>query len=122
MTNRLKYHVEYSDNCVIKVTLQNPFATAVSLQQHISCQDLVNEAVMHAFRKSVEMALKKAMANNIILNDDKKRTELYNLLSQCYQPNTYAEMLTKLQAYSKALKGIEEYESVVFFLEKHLAL
>ena len=48
------------------------------------------------------------------------RTKLYELLSQLYQPNDFAEMLTKFQLFEKYLRGIEEFKTVLFFLKKHL--
>ena len=100
----------------MNVSVRNPFEPDLTYEQTIGYQDLVNGAIFEAFRKSVEMTLRKGLAGE----GELMRTKLYELLSQLYQPNDFAEMLTKFQLFEKYLRGIEEFKTVLFFLKKHL--
>lgn len=116
----LEYTVQNQDNCIMKIIVRNPFEATVSFEQDISCQEIVNEAIYNGFRKSVEMLLRKALTGETVIQSSMIQTKLYCLLSQLYQPNDFAEMLTKFQQFNEYLGEIEQFKMATFFLEKHL--
>lgn len=117
---KLKHSIQHQDNGIMKVMVVSPFDTGISLEQNISYQEIINEAVFNGFRKSVEMLLRKALTGENVIQNNETRTQMYCLLSQLYQPNDFAEMLTKIQQFKEYLGEIEQFKMVTLFLEKHL--
>ena len=116
---KLDYEITHQDNSIAILKVKNPFDNKIVFEQTIDYADLINTGLFNSFLKSAEMLLRKTLANEEILKNGKTQ-KVYELLSQLYQPNNYAEMLTKFEKFSEHLKGIEEFDMIIFFLQKNL--